>query len=538
MTNELNLDNVNERYLQAEALIDVIHTMEQARGVSFTHVLALESAIPGLVMDNYPEGGFTPHVSQKNAELVYTAVNNWLASNGITVERHATESWGTAGKILAGVGIFAAVVALIKWIMGLFGKGGKGGSGDITAPVNKPTQVISEMDKIIKVAGIDFEEEERERGMDASALAKKRAEEKAQYEKAKAISEKEFKDAQDAIKKEELYDKSREQYRDGLIKALTTLVSDAVVLEKASKSVLWNARVVGHNHHCADIGKDVKDALAVQVEKVIHDDLVKECTYVSKCLLESEYKANMSRLRDFVSAIAGVISSGELSKVTSMLKIITNGGKLASDPEVLKHLKKEVAKLPSKETISIINGLSLDRYTDAELISKREELLSRAPAMWPFFKEIATDLEKIMGEDKLGALNTDLIYIDRGLANALKEANDGGLREEITVIKDSLTTGLKLGISLCNSVRQTAKSTIGLSDTALILRRDHNLLMGKDTAVTVAEFKSKFKDAARPSSVYTTDILARARELTDIELPPGTTDAWSKFMNSGNPFTF
>lgn len=535
MSNELNLDNVGDRYLQAEALIDVIYTMEQARGVSFTHVLALESAIPGLVMDSYPEGGFTPHVSQKNAELVYTAVNNWLASNGITVERHATESWGSAGKILAGVGIFAAVIALIKWIMGLFGKGGgKGGGGDITAPANKPTQVMSEMDKVLAGAVDEFEKQLKVKSEEIKERAKKQKEEEAAYVKAKAATEKEWHATQDAMKAEKLYEGARTEYRDGLAKVLNVLVSSVKELKQATEVVLRETNTVPRDYICTDIEKDFKRALAVQIEKSIQEDAISACKWTSKCLTEPDYKASAVRIRDFISAIAGVIAGGELKKVTATLSIIANGDMLASNPETMKHLKEQMTKLPSKETISAINGLSLDRYADDELVSKREEILVRLPSVWPFFKEISDDLEKIMGEKVLQSINVDLAQVDKGLANALKETEDSNLRDEITLVKDNLTTGLRLGVRLCNQIRQMAQESIDLNNKACALRSNHKLLSASGSNETITEFTAKFKDIASPDAA---DILNTARKLTDIIMPPASSSAMDKFLNSDTPFT-
>lgn len=114
----------------ANRLTDVLGRIELDGGVSRDHVVALESIIPGVVMDNYPSGGFTTNPSEQNASVVMEGINSWMVRNGIPVQTVATENWAMVGKVLAGVSIFAALLALIRWIIRFItGKGGDDGAG-------------------------------------------------------------------------------------------------------------------------------------------------------------------------------------------------------------------------------------------------------------------------------------------------------------------------------------------------------------------------------------------------------------------------
>lgn len=545
MTNELNLDNVNERYLQAEALIDVIHTMEQARGVSFSHVLALESAIPGLVMDSYPEGGFTPHVSQKNAELVYTAVNNWLASNGITVERHATESWGTAGKILAGVGIFAAVIALIKWIMGLFGKGG--GSGrKITAPANKPKQVISEVDKIIKINVLDFTANAADAERQIKEREKQRAIDEAAYEKAKAASDKEWRDTQDAIRKEELYEEARKDLLEGKRATIMAIGMDALALEGHVKCLLGITMGIYPKN---DFATSFEHVLTIKLDDAIKGVEGRIYRNIPKCLLGSSYKTNMAMMKDFVTALLGFISGSELAKLTTACHQLINEPFMEDQESTLIHEKTRtlfidsIKGLPGSDVVEKVKGLDTTRYTPEEIADNAN--FEGAAAAWPFLVDLADELEKLMGEGMLRKLTVDMMRIDRDIAAVLNKV-DPAVKDSLLVVKDNLTQGLTLGLRLCNSIVSAAEDKIRVAGDAFHITEAYKAVHDSTAKHTVTAFNINFKSHMPafkgqewPSLARISDVAtAQATILTDSAMPPGTTDAWSKFMNSENPFTF
>lgn len=147
-----------------EQLMDVVMDMQEAGGVSMNHVIALEAAVPGIIMDSYPMGGFTKEASKQNAVVVYGAVNSWISKNH-GGNRVALESWTAIAGVALGVGVFAALVAIIRWVVGLIsGTGSKGGGGT-------PTQVIKQADKAAHTGKAKVEEKVQEVKKDAKEQA-------------------------------------------------------------------------------------------------------------------------------------------------------------------------------------------------------------------------------------------------------------------------------------------------------------------------------------------------------------------------------
>lgn len=101
-----------------DKVIAVVMAIQEEGGVARHHVAALETAIPGIIMEDYPVCGFTTAPSKQNAVFVQTAVERWM-DNQVDAEP-ALEGLSTVGKMLVGGGVFMALIALVRWLLKMF----------------------------------------------------------------------------------------------------------------------------------------------------------------------------------------------------------------------------------------------------------------------------------------------------------------------------------------------------------------------------------------------------------------------------------
>lgn len=541
MRDELLFDNMDKML----ELVRVSNTIENDGGVTRGHVVALESIIPGIITDHHSADSFTRGVSDYNNDTAYACVNRWALEHGLPEEDVALESWSTFAKVAAGVGIFAAVVALIKWIMGLFGKGG-GGGRKITAPANKPKQVISEVDKIIKINVLDFTANAADAERQIKEREKQRAIDEAAYEKAKAVSDKEWRDTQDAIRKEELYEEARKDLLEGKRATIMAIGMDALALEGHVKCLLGITMGIYPKN---DFATSFEHVLTIKLDDAVKDVEGRIYRHIPKCLLGSSYKTNMVMMKDFVTALLGFISGSELAKLTTACHQLINEPYMEDQESTLIHEKTRtlfidsIKGLPGSDVVEKVKGLDTTRYTPEEIADTAN--FEGAAAAWPFLVDLADELEKLMGEGMLRKLTVDMMRIDRDIAAVLNKV-DPAVKDSLLVVKDNLTQGLTLGLRLCNSIVSAAEDKVRVAGDAFHITEAYKAVHASTAKHTVTAFNINFKSHMPdfkgqewPSLARINDVAtAQATVLTDSAMPPGAFDAWSKFMNSENPFTF
>lgn len=96
---------------------DIMHNVVSKNTLRYTDVIALESILPGIIMDNYPSDGFDMHYSSANVVKVVTCIGKYSETNLVDGDvQVALESFTTADIAISGIGIFAILITLIKWV--------------------------------------------------------------------------------------------------------------------------------------------------------------------------------------------------------------------------------------------------------------------------------------------------------------------------------------------------------------------------------------------------------------------------------------